>query len=336
MSFCIVLFAQTKSDWLDENYRNTKYPQNAFLTGFIYRIVENGISETTQQAKIDAQADLVKQVRLMLKSKTQSQSSALSINGKYDERESFDNQTSAEANAEIVGMKTETCFDPKSNLVYAFAYVNKSELIGYYKSNLSLNVNQIESFLKTAQDLEIAGEKAKARVQCESAKPLLEKVRSAQDLLTAIDVDISSDDLQQAKTESLHNLLAQMLARLAQGVYVYVEDNEDLFSVKVNIIANQLKADLAKNGCSFVETPEQADFKLKINVSTRPSSYQGGIMFCYADAQVELYDIRKQKVVYSDEIEQKGGGVSQDKAGRKAMSDVVPCIFEKLKPWIEN
>ena len=336
MFISLAFFGQTKPDWIENDSRNDKFPASVFLSGFAQRVVEKGISNETEQAKLDAQADLVKQVRLMLKSKTQSQSSAQSINGKYSERESFDNQSSAEANAEIVGMKTETYFDKKANLVYAFAYANKYEIIGYYKSNLSLNVNQIASFVKTAQDLAANSEKAKARQQLEMAKPLFPKVRYAQDLLTALDGNATPDDLLQPQTEQYYNIVTQLFANLAQGVYVFVESHEDLFGQKVDIVANQLKAELAKSGCSFVETPEQADFKLKINVSTRQSSSDANIVFCYADTQVELFDNHKQKAVYNNEIDQKGGGVSQDKAGRKAMSDVVSVISEKLKPWIEN
>jgi len=332
----IASFGQKSPEWLDESSRNANFPTNAYLTGFASRVVEKDILETTQQAKTDAQADLVKQVRLIIKSKTQTLSSAQSVNGKYDEKEGFENQTSAEANAEITGMKTETWFDKKAKLVYAFAYANKSELIGYYKSNLSVNVNQIESFVKTAQDLEANGEKVKARQQLEMTKPTFQKVHYQQELLTVLDGSATSDDLLQPKTDQLYNTITQLLAKLAQGIYVFVESRENLFGQQVDIVANKLKAELAVNGCSFVENADSADFKLTINVSTRYSSNDGDIAYCYANSQLQLYSRHKQKVVYSDEIAQKSGGVSQDKAGRRAMGDLVPIIFEKLKPWIEN
>jgi hypothetical protein len=58
-------------------------------------------------------------------------------------------------------------------------------------------------------------------------------------------------------------------------------------------------------------------------------------VFCYADVAVELYDTHKQKSVYSNEVAQKGASSSQEKAGIKALSDVVPKIAEELKTWIE-
>lgn len=331
----IALFGQEKPLWLDTDTRNTQFSAHKYLTGFAYRVVEKGITEETQQVKLDAQADLVKQVRLMLKSKTQSYSLAQSINGKYDEQESFENLTSAEASAEIVGMKTETYYDQKSKLVYAFSYANKYELIGYYKSNLSVNINQIESFVKTAKDLEASKEKAKARQQLEMTKPLFSKVRYTQEMLTVVDNNVTPEDLQQTKTEQLYSTAIQLHAQLAQGVYVYVVSEEELFGKSVDVVANKVKAELATNGCSFTDSSEQADYILKITVTTRSSDVQGSIVFCYADAAIEFFDNNKQKVVYSDEIAQKGSSNSLDKAGRKAMGDIAIKLSEKLKNWIQ-
>ena len=236
---------------------------------------------------------------------------------------------------EITGIKIETYFDPKKNVVYAFSYVNKYELIGYYKSNLSLNINQIEGFLKTAKDLEAKHEKAKARQQCEAVKPLFNKIRDAQDMLTVHDGNLSADDLQQNKITELYNNVTQLLARLAQGVYVYVESHEDLFGVPVDITANKLKAELAVNGCSFTDNVNEADFCLKLRTSVRKSDSNNDFVFCYADTAVELYDNHKQKVVYGDNVSEKSGSNSQDKAARKAMEYVASKIAEKIRKQID-
>ena len=339
--FCAVSFvgiAQALPSWLNENQRVQQYSSEDFITGSSEFFVESGKTpnDYIERAKNDAQADLARKIRVRIQSTIQSNVATLNSNGRYSESESFTSQSSTQADAEITGIKTETHFDPTTNIVYAFAYVNRYELIGYYKSNLSVNIGQIESFAKTAQDLEANGEKAKARQQIENAQAIFLKIRYAQDILTALDSRISNVDLQQEKSETLYNTLTQMQARLAQAVYVYIESSEDLFGQKVFIVANKLKAELANKGCSFVENSEQADFKLKIDVSTRYSSSYNNLVFCYADTYVELHDIRKQKVMYSDIIAQRSGGVSEDRAGRKAMEDVVPKISKQLNPWIEN
>jgi len=328
----LALFGQKSPTWVNENQRNQNYPSDIYFTGFVSRFIEKSITEETQQAKTEAQADLSKKIRLQVSTKSQTSIEAINSNGKYNENESFLSQATTESNAEIVGMKTEVYVDQKANLIYAFAYVNKYELIGYYKSNLSVNVNQIESFVKTAQDLENNREKAKARQQLENAKPLFSKVRFAQDILTAIDANVSSNDLQQSKTESLYNQFTQMQAKLAQAVYVYVESNEDLFGKKVDIVASKVKAEFAVSGCSFTDNIEESDFKFRINVTTRQGNEEAS---GWADAEISLYDNHKQKEVYGDAFTEKVLAKPIEKAGRSAMEKIALKISEKLKNWIQ-
>ena len=337
LMFAFSLFGQGKPDWLDEDFRSMKFPPNTFYTGFAYYELQNNLLQNvTQQAKTEAQADLSKKIRLQISSKSQNKLLAINENGQYSEMESFSNQSVTEANAEVVGIKTESYYDPKAKIVYAFAYADKYELIGYYKNNLALVINQIEGILQTAQDLETNREKAKARQQLELAQPLFSKIRYAQDLLTAVDVNAMPDDLQQTKTEMLYNTLIKMQAQLAQSTYLYVSSNENMFNKNEKIIANKIKADFAYKGCSFVDNLEQADFRLKINANVRLSSQYNDIVFCYADVEIELFDNHKQKTVFGDEFSEKGGSSSQEKAGRKAMENAANKIAEKLKKWIEN
>ena len=332
----LVLHGQEKPRWMDEYQREQNYPAGVYFTGFTYgEMPQNkSLQDVTQQLKTEAQAELSKKIRLQISSSSQSSMEAVSNNGRYSESETFLNQATTESNTEVVGIKTESHYDEKTRMVYAFAYANKYELTGYYKSNLTLNLTQLEGLLQTAQDLETNGEKSKARQQLEATKPLFAKVRYAQDLLTAIDANTPSDDLQQAKTESLNNQCVQMQARLAQAVYIYVKSYENLFGQNVDIVANKVKAELAVSGCSFVDEAEEADFQLSIRVTTRTSDKLDDFVFCYADTAVELFDNHKQKVVYSDEISEKSGSNSLDKAGRKAMGNAAITIVEKLNNWI--
>jgi hypothetical protein len=331
----LVLSGQGTPDWLDENFRRKKFPENTYYTGFAYGkvAVDKPLQEVTQQMKTEAQAELSQKIRMKITSRMQNERRAVSADGQYRESENFISLSATESSTEVAGVKTESYYNAKTRTVYAFASVSRHELGSYYGNSIAMNLAQAEGLLQTAQDLEAAGERAKARRQGEAVKPLLVKIRAAQDMLVAIDANITPNDLQQARTEALYNRLAQLLA---QDIPVYVESNENLFGTKVNIVANQLKAELAKSGCSFVDNAERADLKLRINVSTRHSSSSGGFVFCYADVQVELYDVRKQQVVYSDEIAQKGGGISQDGAARTAMTEAVQVILEKLKTWVEN
>ena len=327
---------QEKPRWIDNGPRNQDYPEQLYFTGFACTGITPGssVNDATARAKNDAQADLSKKIRVKISAATQSGISAQTVNGRYDERESFSSETSTASDTEVAGLRIESYHDVKAKLVYAFAYVDKNELTGYYKANIGMLLQQAEGSLNTAVQLEQNGEKAKARAECERIRPLFPGVRHAQELLAAVDAG-DHESLQLGRSANVYNEMTQLLARLAQGVYVYMESSGDFFGKPEHLMANRLKAQFAANGCSFVEDVMQADFRLRLNTSVRVSGTQGDIVFCYADVEIELYDTHKRKVVYNDELSQKGGSVTQEKAGRKALEDAVKTITANLIPWIK-
>ncbi|MDR1973530.1 MAG: hypothetical protein LBQ31_02530 [Bacteroidales bacterium] len=326
---------QDKPLWLDNDIRSIKYSKNSFFTGYAEGSVNAGetIETAIERIKTTAQSMLIESIRVNIKSQTKSETISLSRNKGYDESEEFRNSTEKYAAAEIVGMKIESYFDKKSNYIYAFAYTGKYEVTEYYKSNLSMLLQQAEGVLLTAKQLEQSGEKTKARKECQDVIPLLVKVRYAQDLLTTLG---TKESLQQDKSEQLRGEATQMLARLEQAIFLYVESNETLLGTKSDIMANRLKAALANSGCSFTDDLTAADFILTLSGSTRIlENTDATFKFCYVDVVLSLHDTHKKKDVYTDEISKKGGANDYNRAARQAYQDVVTDIAAKIKPWIE-
>jgi len=333
----LLLAGQGKPDWLDENLRRMNYPENVFITGFAWNELTGGktLQDATQQVKTEAQANLTRKILVQITSRATTEITAVSVSGQYRETESFSGSTTAESDVELAGLNTVSYYDPATGIVYAFAAVRRDDLASYYSSNIAMILAQTEGLLQTAQNLEAAGEKVKARQQCERADSLLAKVRSAQHLLTAIASNIASDKMQQAKTETLRDRIAQMQARLAQAVLVYIKSEEKNFSAPTTVVANQLKSSLSAKGCSYTDDPAQADFRIFIEATTRRHSNEFGFTVCFADVAFRLFDVRKDKTVFQDEFSQKGISTSLETAGRKALEDAVPAIADKIKEWIQ-
>ncbi|GHT72341.1 hypothetical protein FACS189456_0570 [Bacteroidia bacterium] len=326
---CAALFGQGKPSWVSELGREMDYPREAYLTGFAVNAGKN-TADFADALKASAKTELVEGIRTSVQSAKTNVASER--HGSFSE--DYSSVTSTFADAEIAGLRVAYYYDVKAQMGYAFAHAKKSEVIGYYKASIAMLIGQVEGLLKTAEDLEQNNEKSKASQQSEDAVALLAKVRYAQDLLTALDA-ADSESLQQAKSEDLHNKATQMMARLAQNLYVCVESSEDLFGKKVNIIEGKLKAILAKNGCSFTDNALQADRKITLTATTRETGNANGLVFCYADVEVDLYDNQKGKSVYNDVISQKGGSATADRAGRKAMEEAVQEIADKIMMWIK-
>ena len=328
------LYGQMKPRWTLASERELEYPQRFFFSGYTEGSVQSG--ETVEEAKNrllkDAQGLLSGSIRIRIT--TDETLKTFSTDGSFNTI--YESSVKTASELEIAGITSEPpYYDSRTGIIHAFSYVNRHELIGYYKGGLNMNLTQAEGLLQTAQDLETSGEKAKARGQCEAAIPLLARVRAAQDLLIAIDVNNTPEGLLLPRTEALHNRLAQMHARLAQAVYVYVESVERNFSQSVTIIGNRIKATLSAKGCSFTDTPEQADFLVKISASTRLHGVEHGLNICYADVGVSLFDVQKNRSVFGDEFSQKGIQTSREAAGRKALEDAAPVITDKISQWFE-
>lgn len=334
-TFSLALFGQMKPHWIRGFDREDNYPQKFFFTGYIEGNVRQGetVADAKKRLLKDAQGLLTENIRVTVKSQTSLQTVSTRTNETERIDVVFASNVHTASEMEIVGIKTEPpYYDSETGIVHAFAYINRFELTGYHKSALAMNLTQAEGLLQTAQNLETSGEKTKAREQCETAKTLLAKVRTAQEILTAID---PGGDLQQVRTEALHNMLAQMQAQLAQAVYVYMESAESNFSKPTTILANRLKSTLSGKGCSFTENPEQADYRINIEATTRHHNTEYGFATCFADVAIRLFDTRKAKTVFQDEFSQKGISTSQEAAGRKALEDAVPVIVDKISTWIQ-
>lgn len=336
-------FAKSQNDpaWLNDSWRTEQYPSNVYITGFVQDGINKNetIAEATERVKNMARGNLSKSILASVQSVTDSYSkSTIEKNAKsFNETvsETLQSQVKVSSKLDINGIRIESYV--KNNMVYGFAFANKYEVIGYYKANLNLKVQQIEGLINTATELENNREKKKAKDEYNKTLPIFNEIAEAQGILSALDKNISEDDLKMQNTMSLYNEVAQAIARLAQGINIYITTSEDLFGESTASIENNLKAILSKNGCNFVIDPEAADWKIDISATSRQYNRADGIYYSYVDAAVKLYKAPSQKHVYQNEISEKGGhNKSYKDAARKAYDEISKQISNELLPLINN
>lgn len=311
--------------WTAEQWRELKYPHSRYLTGFA---ADRGSSSASfaNAVKNNAKAELIQSLQVSIQSAI---SHRRSRHGN-DFDESIAISSSAYSEADISGMSMEYYYDSDKGMGYAFAFVSKAELAAYYKARIDMLLMQAQSGLRAARTADRAGMRAGSR---EAAAALAGAIR-AHGLLSALDAASAAN--YHERIAVLSGEQAQMAAQLPQGMLIFVESSEDLFGARVSIVANRLMGILSKDGCSFVDSGGAADFTIKISASVRHAGEVEGIVFCYADVAVQLYDTRRQMVVYADEIAQKGGFNTADRAARKALDTAAANIAAQLKTWLEN
>ena len=342
LTFALIYMGATVAqtpNWVQSDERERNYPNTVFITGFITGNVRADESKTDAEARLrkDAQAELTEKILVQVNSEKQKRDTRTKTQatGKEENEQilsSFESKVSTFTRLELTGVKTDGYIDDSKGLIYGFAYVNKYELTGYYNALMTMNLQQLEGVLNAAKQLEVSGEKAKARTQYEEAIPLLSKVEQAQDVLVALNNTVS---LQREKTVAYRSEIIQALAKLSQGVYVYFESKEDMFGKSSSLITNKVKSVLSKNGCSFTTDRPQADFILKIDASARKHGNPGEIVFCYADVEVELVKNQTQKTLYQEELKEKGGHTSYENAAREAFESAGKKVADKLLEWVK-
>ena len=303
----LALFGQEKPLWLDENQRERQYPSNTYFTGFAYgeKSPNKEVQEIIQQLKTDAQADLSKKIRLQISSKSQSTMATVNNNGRYQENESFFNQSITQSNAEVVGIKTESYYNPVTKMVYAFAVVKRSDLIAFYQKQINLDLNKVETTLTIAEEYLNAGKKISAFDKCEEAKKMLDALNFYRNLLIAIDGNADDNNLQIERTNKLIRTIEQALITLEQSTFVYLNCQyelkgykNDAFSSDPGIFCDIITQALSENQCSVTDNKEEADYELTLITSTtQRSDGKGdyGIISYYANVKGSLYSRMTQK-----------------------------------------
>lgn len=341
----LTLTAQTSSPaWLTPSIREIEYPPTVYFSEFTegnLRPDENVIF-LLDRLKSDARRGVAGSIRTLINSvieKTDWQENFgqdLRFNSVYQD---YTRQT---VEADIAGIHTESYYVEGRKWGYAFAYVSKTELATYYRAQIALQLQQLENALALSATFVNDRQKTKAWKVCENALQLLTKIEFAQDLLTAVCPDDTTGiGLQQLFL--LKKELYQTLVNLEQSTYIYMQCSETNFGQSVRILEPELKRILAKEQCSFVEEPDEADFKITIAATTRQHEGNvafgdGTFKFSYADVEVEIYSNYKKKLVYSSLVTEKNCGdvATYESAGRNALKQAANKVWNEIKPWIQG
>ena len=327
----IALNAQNSPNWTKASWRTTQYPNDTFLVGYAEDVKSDNetIAESLQRIKNMAIGDLAKSVVSSIKTVSQNYAQSTLYGDQEEIKKTFETQTQSESDAEINNIKAETFHNPQNNFIYAFAYVNRYEVIGYYKANINMNIQQIEGFIKTANELIAVSEKSKAQDELQKTIPLFAKNEYAQGLLTAVDKNIDDSGLQMKKSVELRNTVIQTLTELEQGIYIYFSCNAHLFDGLDNTLENKTKAGLTENGCSFTEDKNLADWIVEVDASSRKNQLYMNIYSSYVDAEITLTKVFNQKIEYENKITKKGNSMSNYKDAAIDAYDEMASILVK-------
>lgn len=142
------------------------------------------------------------------------------------------------------------------------------------------------------------------------------------------------------KVHSKEQIVKSKLADLEYGTTYCVVCNADNFGKRYPKLQNEIKGELSASGCNFVDDPNQADYVIYIDASSREynqvSNPGGNAYFSYVDASIAIDKKATGQRIFEDEISVKGSHtLSYDEAGRDGFKKISKEISEMFKENIK-
>lgn len=301
-------------NWYDLNSRNAIYPQTDYYTGFGTTSIINGnVNTALTMAQNAARVEALSSIRVHVENITTDQSSfqQLMTNDEISETifEQLDSKTHTTIDIDAPGLQVETYRN--GNEVAAFAYVKRQTLLRQLDKSITVGLTKIESQLDNADELINQGQKMEAREQIKSLPKIFAEVSRDQKLLAVVDSESDAETLQLNESKTLQQRYIQMLASLKHGINIYLNCHADLFGNNYPTLANTIKGELSKIGCTFVTSAAKADWAIYVSAKAREynAPTMGGYTtyFAYVDATLAIDKVVTNQRIYENILNQKGG-----------------------------
>jgi hypothetical protein len=319
-----------KPSWIMDEERFRNYPREQYLTGFAVNAGQNSAG-FMNRLKAAAKSELIENIQVSVQSLKEQYKSE--NDGSFSEE--FVASTRTFADADINGLKIEYYYDNAAQMGYVFAYANKNEVQDYYKAKIAFLIKNIENTINSARQLEVDGNKGRARKMYEEISSPLKELSFAQSLLIAIGSD--DESLQIEKSLAMKSEITKAIVHMQSAIAVYIKSDEVNFGQPVKLLEPKLKAALSQHGCSFTPKPDKSDWRITIEASTRKGAEIEGLCFAYLDVEVSLVESKTGKEIYSNNFSDlKGGGLDYKTAGRKAYDTNLQSITDEIIKYLEK
>ena len=326
--------------WVDNTWRASSYPREAYIIGFVQgEVQENESSEAThQRLKNQAQAEAIANIQTSVEhvSSMVSRSDQQMGTMGYSEivTEVFQTSTTTRSSFKnIPNLAVESWQNTKTNEVFAFAWVKKSELSKHLQRQMNRLLTRIEINLEETQELIAKGEKIEARNTIKQAVEFLRELTDIQHIIEIIDTNIVPEDILLNESIALKKQVIHLYRELENGIYIHVDGECDILGNLYPTFIQQVKEELSNLGCSFTSNQQQADWIINITGTTRSMNQAkvAGFVAYFVEANVNLQITKTntQQTIYQGAWIEKGSHTNNN---YEAALDA----YKKLKSIVQN
>lgn len=205
------------------------------------------------------------------------------------------------------------------------------------QQQIALDLERVEANLPQINLILKQGEKIQARQMVNDALKQITEIEANQQKLAQLDKTANEETLLIAKTRETKQYLIDKANKLRNAIHIYMVCNAKLIDAEYEAFCKELQGELSQLGVTFVNSANDADWKITVKASARPyNQITNGSYFTYAEAQLTI-EKANGKRVYEDAISEKGGHTrSYEHAAREAYKSLVPRIDAIIKEQIEK
>ena len=355
----VMVWAQTTPpSWAQDLYRERNYPTSEWYTGFVRDRLKTGADagNALKALEKDAQNQLAETIIVTIDGSTSVDNTSYQYQsgGKNSEVITTHYQQAVKTATTATTVKTEvkSYHDQATGTLYAFAAVRRADLAAFYTKQIDVDLNKIETAIEVSEQLVAAGKKMSAHRKIEEAQKILAGVTFYRDLLIAVNAGATESDLQTKRFNNLQRTVAQLLIKLEQNTFVFVNCSyeykgykDDAFSSNPGIFCDIITQALSENSCVVADNKEEADYELTLITSTTQrsdGSGQYGIISYYANVKGSLYNRLTQKKTVDFSIlndpDAYAAGRSAEDAATKAfkLPELKKKVLDKILPKIKD
>lgn len=283
-----------------------------------------------------ALSNLAKQIQVRVKEVSQIDKQV--VNGRSSINYNSQKNFSTDVDMDLV--QTLSNYNGNLGKYYVIAYINKEEACNFYENEIKMLISNIDSHIAIADNYINTGFKTKAKEELQNTLALYSQKDKPLFWLNVFGLNDNMIQLYLNKINNNEQTIKSKLADLEYGVTYCVICTADNFGKNYSKLQNEIKGDLSTSGCNFVDDPNQADYVIYIDASSREynqvNTSGGNAYFVYVDAVISIDKKATGQRVFEDEITVKGSHtMNYIEAGRDGYKKIRKEISEMLKENIK-
>ena len=317
--------------WCTTEGREDFTPQAEYFSSFaqVRYYDKEGVQRSIAEAQEFAKKQLVEMIETNVKVVTENRQRENVAGEESWLQSSYSSSIVSTANVNLVGLRSEYHVGKRDKSVYALAYVRKEELFAFYRMQVEKHLAKVEHEIRMTDEALEEGVRAKALTHRKEARRLLSDICGDENILFA--VNSAKASITSAKVTQVMQELERISVELDKAVRLYIQTEEDLFGIPMDVLSKQLGKELSAQNCVIVADDNDADYMLRVSAETRKADFNLEFKFAYADVAYELKNNKSGRFVLQGGFSYKGGGVSYEKAGHDALLRSSAQVLEAVK-----